>query len=521
LAAFALTFFLARRAALAVANKPTFESVLEEQEGGGSNRLISEVDLSRLAITREDLEELDFRPPASLLTDPRALNQDAASFDYFPDGSMDDLQSAAEPGTARFTIEDGPFAASNSIYKASVEEMAEMEVRVTPDVEVVTQKKRGPKPKPKGKVVPTRLPARAKAYSRELADGTVSWPMLSKDDEVELAMAIEAGAKARDELHNSGWASLEQRDELAEVIRNGRLAERRFVLSNLRLVASNVRKMTGKFGTKNLPWEDMIQEGDIGLLKAVEKFDYRKGFRFSTYATYWIRQQIRAAILNKAGLIRVPLNKAYDISRIKRAMNDMKSDLNRTPTLDELSEVLGIAPSNIEKNMPYLNRNYASPTSLDEPVSNKNTEARTRGDMISAEVEAEPWSWMESQWQKEEVLRLMQRLSDEERMVVQMRFGLGGDPPATIATISRMLKCKHGKTSTVLKRAMTTMRKAYAEYHGWADLYGGYSMRSYKDPEPPPRFVMGPTQDVDPLSDDESSHDKTEGSAPVGALLAT
>jgi RNA polymerase primary sigma factor len=312
---------------------------------------------------------------------------------------------------------------------------------------------------------------------------------------------------AGNEYASDSAASTEaERDEAAEIIRKGRQAERRFAYSNLRLVASNVRTMMGKFGTKTLPWEDMIQEGDLGLLKAIEKFDYRKGFRFSTYATYWIRQQIRIAILNKAGLIRVPVNRAYDISRIKRAINDMNTDLQRQPTLEELSEVLGIKVDKIQKHMEFLGPNYANPCSLDEPAhSREDPGRRTRGDMIRASAEDEPWFMVENEWEKEEVVRLMQRLTDEERSVVQMRFGIGGFPPSNLAAVARTLGLGYNRTTNVLKRALRIMKDAHVEYHGWADRHpqGKSVPRSYADPDLRPILVIGPTEEIDPLSNEE------------------
>src|SRR5690349_10184006 len=186
------------------------------------------------------------------------------------------------------------------------------------------------------------------------------YPLLTKDDEVRLAQRIERGATARGELDNGARPSAPRCRELRQIVRDAEDAQQTFVKSNLRLVVSIAKK----YQASGLPLLDLIQEGNLGLMHAVEKFDWRKGFKFSTYATWWIRQAITRGIANTGRTIRLPVHAGDTLTRLQKARSRLELRLGRPATLAELSAEVEMPEDKVTEALRFA----AEPLSLSEPL---------------------------------------------------------------------------------------------------------------------------------------------------------
>ena len=186
------------------------------------------------------------------------------------------------------------------------------------------------------------------------------YPLLTKEDEVRLAQAIEGGKAATEELESDEDLSVPRKRELRRIVRKGREAERTFVQSNLRLVVSIAKK----YQASGLPLLDLIQEGNLGLMHAVEKFDWRKGFKFSTYATWWIRQAITRGIANTGRTIRLPVHAGDTLARLQKARARLELKYGRPATLTELAAEVEMPEDKVTEALRFA----AEPLSLSEPL---------------------------------------------------------------------------------------------------------------------------------------------------------
>jgi RNA polymerase primary sigma factor len=267
-----------------------------------------------------------------------------------------------------------------------------------------------------------------KAYLREI--GRVA--LLTAEMEVDLAKRVEAGLFATEKLraHNDGEVKIPiaMRRDLAEIVIDGERAKRHLLEANLRLVVSLAKRYQGR----GLDLLDLVQEGNLGLVRAVEKFDYAKGYKFSTYATWWIRQALQRALADQGRTIRVPVHMAELITKVTRTRRDLTQTLGREPTSEELGEPLGMTPDKIEEILRY----GRDTLSLQAPVGDDDA---VLGDFITDTDSVDPQMAVETQMLQGQLSEVLESLPERSAIVMKMRFGLVDGRPRTLDEVGRHL----------------------------------------------------------------------------------
>jgi RNA polymerase sigma factor (sigma-70 family) len=274
------------------------------------------------------------------------------------------------------------------------------------------------------------------------------YPLLTKDDEVRLAQAIEAGRESVEEIKNATKLTPAKKRELRRVVMNGERAQQTFVQSNLRLVVSIAKK----YQASGLPLLDLIQEGNLGLMHAVEKFDWRKGFKFSTYATWWIRQAITRGIANTGRTIRLPVHAGDTLARVQKAQARLELKFGRPATLAEL----GIEVEMPEDKLVEALRFRAEPLSLSEPLR-EDGDAEL-GDVVEDRGAESPFETAAVALLPEEIGRLLSPLDEREREILRLRFGLDRGEPRTLDEVGEHFNLTRERIRQIEARAMSKLR---------------------------------------------------------------
>jgi RNA polymerase primary sigma factor len=280
-------------------------------------------------------------------------------------------------------------------------------------------------------------------YLREI--GRV--PLLTAEGEVELAKSIEAGLYAEEKMNSGFTLSSGDRADLEWLAADGVRGKQRLIEANLRLVVSIAKRYIGR----GLVFLDLIQEGNLGLIRAVEKFDYTRGYKFSTYATWWIRQAITRAIADQARTIRVPVHMVETINKLARVQRQLHQELGREATVEELAVEMGVEPERVAE----IQRIAQEPVSLQSPIGEEESDL---GDFIEdadavVPIEAAAFIMLQDQLD-----RVLCELSDREQRIIQLRFGLSDGHPRTLEEVGREFGVTRERIRQIESKTLAKLR---------------------------------------------------------------
>ncbi|HHE48074.1 MAG TPA: sigma-70 family RNA polymerase sigma factor [Candidatus Acetothermia bacterium] len=283
-----------------------------------------------------------------------------------------------------------------------------------------------------------------RTYLREI--GRV--PLLTKEEEVELAQKMEKGKEAAEELKRGRNLSLKRRRELERLVEEGEQARERLTVSNLRLVVSIAKR----YMHRGLSLLDLIQEGNMGLMRAVEKFDWRKGYKFSTYATWWIRQAITRAIADQSRTIRVPVHTIEALQELYRLRREYVQAHGTPPSYDELAELLGTSVERVKK----IEQAAAYTSSLERPLSDEEDE--TLGDFLPDESAPSPAREAIRARLREELRKALEGLEPREREILELRYGLVDGHPRTLKEVANQFEITRERVRQIEIKALEKLK---------------------------------------------------------------
>ncbi|MEV2212436.1 RNA polymerase sigma factor [Streptomyces sp. NPDC050997] len=350
---------------------------------------------------------------------------------------------------------------SRAVHHPEAEPEAPAELEEPPPDAVETAE--APEPEP----VEPPEPARAKPdtsgpssdlfrqYLREI--GRI--PLLTAAEEVDLARRVEAGLFAEEKLSTAPNLDSRLALDLDRLVVTGRMAKRRLIEANLRLVVSVAKRYIGR----GLTMLDLVQEGNLGLIRAVEKFDYARGYKFSTYATWWIRQAMSRALADQARTIRVPVHVVELINRVVRVQRRMLQERGYEPTPEEVAHHLDLAPERVSEVL----RLAQEPVSLHAPVGEEDDVAL--GDLIEDGDAASPVESAAFLLLREHLEAVLSTLGERERKVVQLRYGLADGRPRTLEEIGRIFGVTRERIRQIESKTLNKLRD-----HAFADQLRGY-----------------------------------------------
>ncbi len=275
-------------------------------------------------------------------------------------------------------------------------------------------------------------------------------PLLNVEEELDLAKRIERGRFARRDLTRlNGGATGNRRIELECQVSDGQLAREHLIKANTRLVVSIAKRYIGR----GVPFLDLIQEGNLGLMKAVEKYEYQRGFRFSTYATWWIRQTITRAIADQGRTIRVPVHMVDRIRQLYRTTHEMEQRLGRIPTTDELAEEIGVNTNKVE----WMMRVSWLPLSLESPI-NDDEEDSELGMFIEDQMTPTPIQSTYANLLREKVQQVLDTLPPREARILRLRFGLENGRAYTLEEVGQKFGLTRERIRQIESKALRRLR---------------------------------------------------------------
>ena len=276
--------------------------------------------------------------------------------------------------------------------------------------------------------------------------------LLTADEEVHLAMKIEAGTEASEKLEAAENGEIEltraEQRRLMRIEQVGLDAKQQLISANLRLVVSIAKRYVGR----GMLFLDLIQEGNLGLIRAVEKFDYTKGFKFSTYATWWIRQAITRAIADQARTIRIPVHMVETINKLIRVQRQLLQDLGRDPTPEEIGAEMGMSPDRVRE----IQKISQEPVSLETPIGEE--EDSQLGDFIEDSTAVAPPEAASDSMLREQLDQVLDGLADRERKVIKFRFGLEDGHPRTLEEVGREFGVTRERIRQIESKTLVKLR---------------------------------------------------------------
>ncbi|GAA4007521.1 sigma-70 family RNA polymerase sigma factor [Allokutzneria multivorans] len=284
---------------------------------------------------------------------------------------------------------------------------------------------------------------------RVYLNGIGKTALLTAADEVELAKRIEAGVFAQHMLETAKSLAPQRKADLKALVRDGHRAKNHLLEANLRLVVSLAKRYTGR----GMPLLDLIQEGNLGLIRAVEKFDYTKGFKFSTYATWWIRQAITRGMADQSRTIRLPVHLVEQVNKLARIKRDLHQQLGREATHEELAAESGLPEGKISDLLDHAR----DPVSLDMPVGTE--EDAPLGDFIEDSEATDAESAVISTLLQADLRRVLSTLDDREQHVIRLRYGLDDGQPKTLDQIGRLFGLSRERVRQIEREVMSKLRQ--------------------------------------------------------------
>ncbi|WP_262063694.1 RNA polymerase sigma factor [Streptomyces sp. STR69] len=340
---------------------------------------------------------------------------------------------------------------------AEPESPPELEEPTAEAVETAEAPEPDERPRPRSRVADTGAPSSDlfRQYLREI--GRI--PLLTAAEEVDLARRVEAGLFAEEKLAGASDLDSQLALDLDRLVVMGRMAKRRLIEANLRLVVSVAKRYVGR----GLTMLDLVQEGNLGLIRAVEKFDYARGYKFSTYATWWIRQAMSRALADQARTIRVPVHVVELINRVVRVQRRMLQERGYEPTPEEVADHLDLAPERVSEVL----RLAQEPVSLHAPVGEEDDVAL--GDLIEDGDATSPVESAAFLLLRQHLEAVLSTLGERERKVVQLRYGLADGRPRTLEEIGRIFGVTRERIRQIESKTLNKLRD-----HAFADQLRGY-----------------------------------------------
>ena len=283
---------------------------------------------------------------------------------------------------------------------------------------------------------------------------TAPLPLLSRDEELELARAVQRGRAAEKRLEGTGLSHAE-RESLSWEVEQAKLARERLILTNTRLVVSIAKRYRGR----GVPFIDLIQEGNIGLMKTLEKYDHTRGFRFSTYATWWIRQCIARAVIDQGRTIRIPVHMSDAIRRMYKTVHQLQQEYDRRPTPEEIAREMGLKSHRVR----WMLRLSRYPLSLDKPVGED--EQSELGQMIEDESVPAPDEVSGQRLLREEIEQVLDTLTAREARILRLRFGLHDGHSYTLEEVGRKFGLTRERIRQIERKALHRLRHPSRSRH--------------------------------------------------------